>query len=159
MSDSIAERLKETILKNGGYSKVSEETGISQSTLVRSAAGKTEPKFKDIVAIAKVTQTSLNYLAYGEDDDEPAKAISGMSSVLEFMMKQLNAETNKVINERFEELEHKIANVKSKLEAEELEDAAKAFSEDASKIVQKMSQEAEKQNSEIQESLAQKTSR
>jgi hypothetical protein len=35
------------------------------STLVRIASGKTEPKFSDIIQIAKITGADLNTLAYG----------------------------------------------------------------------------------------------
>jgi len=61
----LADRLRITITNNGGYEKVSQQTGISVSTLKRSASGRTEPKFKDVMAIAECTGTSVAYLAYG----------------------------------------------------------------------------------------------
>ncbi len=63
--DALPERIKHAIKDNGGYDLVSEYTDISVSTLKRIAAGKTEPKFKDIVSIAEATRTPLMFLAYG----------------------------------------------------------------------------------------------
>ncbi|MGD8230415.1 helix-turn-helix domain-containing protein [Vibrio sp. TRT 1302] len=63
--DALSERVKHAIKDNGGYDLTSEYTGISVSTLKRIAAGKTEPKFKDIVSIAEATRTPLMFLAYG----------------------------------------------------------------------------------------------
>ncbi|EHG1911016.1 helix-turn-helix transcriptional regulator, partial [Salmonella enterica subsp. enterica serovar Enteritidis] len=53
MSKEIrAERIKNVILENSTYEELAEKTGISVSTLVRIASGKTEPKFSDIIKIA-----------------------------------------------------------------------------------------------------------
>lgn len=60
-----AERIKKVILEHSTYEEISEKTGISVSTLARMAAGKTEPKFCDIIEIAKITGKDLNTLAYG----------------------------------------------------------------------------------------------
>ncbi|EDK4789787.1 XRE family transcriptional regulator, partial [Salmonella enterica] len=50
MSKEIrAERIKNVILENSTYEELAEKTGISVSTLVRIASGKTEPKFSDII--------------------------------------------------------------------------------------------------------------
>lgn len=67
---AIAKRIKEVIAKNGGYKTISEKTNISESTLVRAAAGKTDPKFRDITVLASVTNTRLSYLAYGIDKED-----------------------------------------------------------------------------------------
>ncbi|EOA0846021.1 helix-turn-helix domain-containing protein [Escherichia coli] len=48
------------------YEELAEKTGISVSTLVRIASGKTEPKFSDIIKIAMVTGVDLNELAHGD---------------------------------------------------------------------------------------------
>jgi hypothetical protein len=61
----LSERIKFAIKDNGGYDYISEITEISVSTLKRIAAGKTEPKFKDVVNIAEATRTPLMYLTYG----------------------------------------------------------------------------------------------
>lgn len=60
-----AERIKKVILEHSTYEELAEKTGISVSTLVRIASGKTEPKFSDIIQIAKITGADLNTLAYG----------------------------------------------------------------------------------------------
>ncbi len=67
MSKEIrAERIKNVILENSTYEELAEKTGISVSTLVRIASGKTEPKFSDIIKIAMVTGIDLNELAHGD---------------------------------------------------------------------------------------------
>lgn len=67
MSKEIrAERIKNVILENSTYEELAEKTGISESTLVRIASGKTEPKFSDIIKIAMVTGVDLNELAHGD---------------------------------------------------------------------------------------------
>ncbi len=62
---NLSERIKFAIKDNGGYDYISEITEISVSTLKRIAAGKTEPKFRDVVNIADATRTPLMYLTYG----------------------------------------------------------------------------------------------
>ncbi|ECN6303272.1 helix-turn-helix transcriptional regulator [Salmonella enterica subsp. enterica serovar Typhimurium] len=67
MSKEIrAERIKNVILESSTYEELAEKTGISVSTLVRIASGKTEPKFSDIIKIAMVTGVDLNELAHGD---------------------------------------------------------------------------------------------
>lgn len=67
MSKEIrAEIIKNVILENSTYEELAEKTGISVSTLVRIASGKTEPKFSDIIKIAMVTGVDLNELAHGD---------------------------------------------------------------------------------------------
>ncbi|EEN7453837.1 helix-turn-helix transcriptional regulator [Salmonella enterica] len=67
MSKEIrAERIKNVILENSTYEELAEKTGISVSTLVRIASGKTEPKFSDIIKIAMVTGVDLNELTHGD---------------------------------------------------------------------------------------------
>lgn len=61
-----AERIKKTLLSNGTYDEMAERTGIGAKTLLRMATGKTEPKFADIIEIAKVTGTSLDWIAHGD---------------------------------------------------------------------------------------------
>ncbi|EMD1174378.1 helix-turn-helix transcriptional regulator [Vibrio harveyi] len=62
---SIAARIQHAISSNGGYQKISDSTGISVSTLVRMATGKTSPKLTDIIEISLVCNCSLNYIAHG----------------------------------------------------------------------------------------------
>ncbi|ECI7833161.1 XRE family transcriptional regulator [Salmonella enterica subsp. enterica] len=67
MSKEIrAKRIKNAILNASTYEEVSNKTGISVSTLVRISSGKTEPKFSDIIRIARVTGVDLNELAHGD---------------------------------------------------------------------------------------------
>lgn len=67
MADSKrAERLRKAILEHGTYEEVADKTGINVRTLVRIATAKTEPKFSDVIQIAKVTETDLNILAHGD---------------------------------------------------------------------------------------------
>lgn len=75
--DNLSERIKYAIKDNGGYDFVSEVTDISVSTLKRIAAGKTEPKFKDVVSIAEATRTPIMYLTYGN-----GKILSGKFEML-----------------------------------------------------------------------------
>lgn len=70
-----AQRFKDTIKNIGGYEYVSQKTGINLRTLKRIAAGQTDPRFEDAIAIARATESSLNYIAYGmltEDEEESA---------------------------------------------------------------------------------------
>ncbi|EAV4564934.1 TPA: helix-turn-helix transcriptional regulator [Escherichia coli] len=63
--ETRAERIKKAILNTSTYEDISDKTGISVSTLVRISSGKTEPKFSDIIQIAKVTGVDINEIAYG----------------------------------------------------------------------------------------------
>ncbi|STG23565.1 Helix-turn-helix [Escherichia coli] len=67
MADSKrAERIRKAILEHGTYEEVADKTGINVRTLVRIATAKTEPKFSDVIEIAKITGTDLNTLAHGD---------------------------------------------------------------------------------------------
>jgi transcriptional regulator with XRE-family HTH domain len=66
-----AERIKKAILEYSTYEELAEKSGISVSTLVRIAAGKTEPKFGDVLKIAEVTGVNLYKIAY--DSPEQTK--------------------------------------------------------------------------------------
>ncbi|EOL3516440.1 helix-turn-helix domain-containing protein [Escherichia coli] len=67
MSKEIrAERIRKAILDDGTYEEVADKTGINVRTLVRIATAKTEPKFSDIIRIARVTGVDLNELAHGD---------------------------------------------------------------------------------------------
>ena len=81
------ERIRLAIIDNGGYEYVSEITGISVSTLKRIAAGKTQPKFIDVVDISEATRTPLMVLAYGN-----GAALSGR---FEMMFADVIRETRK----------------------------------------------------------------
>ncbi len=74
-----AERIKEAILSAGTYEQVALKTGISVSTLVRITSGKTEPKFKDIADVAKLSGASLDFLAFGDADSIKNNITSGFS--------------------------------------------------------------------------------
>ncbi|EBR0135154.1 XRE family transcriptional regulator [Salmonella enterica subsp. enterica serovar Agona] len=63
--ETRAERIKKAILNTSTYEDISDKTGISVSTLVRISSGKTEPKFSDIIQIAKVTGVDINEIAHG----------------------------------------------------------------------------------------------
>ncbi|MFL7017226.1 helix-turn-helix domain-containing protein [Vibrio cyclitrophicus] len=68
MADQVrAERIKKILLKNGTYEEMAERTKIGSRTLLRIATGKTEPKFSDIIEIAKVTGTSVDWIAFGDE--------------------------------------------------------------------------------------------
>ncbi|MFP1883472.1 helix-turn-helix domain-containing protein [Lonsdalea quercina] len=64
-SKLVAMRIKDIILEYGTYKMVSQRTGISQSTLVRIAAGRTEPRFCDVISLCKLTNSNIESLAYG----------------------------------------------------------------------------------------------
>lgn len=67
MADSKrAERIRKAILEHGTYEEVADKTDINVRTLVRIATAKTEPKFSDVIKIAKITGTDLNTLAHGD---------------------------------------------------------------------------------------------
>ena len=105
MSDSaIAKRINEAITQNGGYQKISDTTGISVSTLVRAAKGKTEPKLKDVMLISAATGVPLSKIAYGENEGSPvekymAKLAEGLISMNDVMFSEKIAELEKKIEE------------------------------------------------------------
>ncbi len=99
---AIAQRINEAITQNGGYQKISEITGISVSTLVRAAKGKTEPKLKDVMLISTATGVSLNKIAYGKEDGSTmekymAEIAKGLMTVNESMMSEKLAKLEKKI--------------------------------------------------------------
>ncbi|HAV1390230.1 TPA: helix-turn-helix transcriptional regulator [Vibrio parahaemolyticus] len=61
-----AQRLKSAVLSRGTYEEISELIGISVSTLVRICAGKTDPKFRDIMKISNITGKSMDWICYGD---------------------------------------------------------------------------------------------
>lgn len=103
MSDlAIAQRINEAITQNGGYQKVSDITGISISTLVRAAKGKTEPKLKDVMAICEATGVPLSKIAYdryeGSPLDKPmAELARGLSEINESLYSERLLELEKKI--------------------------------------------------------------
>ncbi|WP_418114499.1 helix-turn-helix domain-containing protein [Vibrio scophthalmi] len=105
---AIAKRINEAITKNGGYQKISESTGISVSTLVRAAKGKTDPKLKDVMLISAVTGVSLSEIAYGSEDG------TQMEKYIAEIAKGLRSMNDAIMDERIEELERKIEVLKGK---------------------------------------------
>jgi transcriptional regulator with XRE-family HTH domain len=97
MSDK-AERLHSAIKEHGGYDEISHITGISVSTLVRIAKGKTEPKLRDVVAISEATNTSLNYIVYGK------KETSLLDDGADELVKAMTKISEKIFKERIENL-------------------------------------------------------
>lgn len=96
---SIAERIKRAIIDNGGYQHISEETGISKSTLARIASSQTEPKLKDVMAIARATGVSLNFISYGmltEDEEDSALAEKKMFGLIIDMVRNVNREVSEL---------------------------------------------------------------
>lgn len=96
---TIADRIKQSIIDNGGYQKISDITGISKSTLVRTASGQTEPKLVDVMAIAKATNSTLNYIAYGmmtEDEEEAALEAKSMFSLVIKMVHDIDNRLGKL---------------------------------------------------------------
>ena len=77
-----AERIKEAILSNGTYEEMADKTGIGSRTLLRIATGKTEPKFSDIVAITKATNTSLDWIAHGSIKQTEIQAVKSFAKAL-----------------------------------------------------------------------------
>jgi transcriptional regulator with XRE-family HTH domain len=77
LEKEISERLKNAILSNGGYEIISQKTGISLSTLKRTASGKTEPKFSTVALIAKETGKNLSFIAYGTGPEDATVTIDG----------------------------------------------------------------------------------
>ncbi|WP_019281346.1 helix-turn-helix domain-containing protein [Vibrio anguillarum] len=103
---AIAKRINEAITKNGGYQKISEMTGISVSTLVRAAKGKTEPKLRDVMLISSATGVPLSQIAYGEEDGSPIE-----KSMVE-IIKGLATMNDAIFSEKIAELEKKIEELK-----------------------------------------------
>lgn len=95
---SKAERFHAAIKENGGYEEISNKTGISVSTLVRIAKGKTEPKLKDAVSISEVTNTSLNYIVYGE------KKNNFIDNGAEELLKAFSKISDKIISQKMNDL-------------------------------------------------------
>lgn len=109
MSDvEIAKRINEAITQNGGYNSISEKTGISVSTLVRAAKGKTDPKLKDVMLISEATGISLNKLAYGEDSGSPSDRYT------KEVLKGLSQISDALVAERISALEKKIVELEGK---------------------------------------------
>jgi transcriptional regulator with XRE-family HTH domain len=81
----LSDRIRLAIIKNGGYELISDNTGISVSTLKRTSAGGSEPKFKDVVAIAEATGVPLIYLTYGENDFTLEHVDKMVSSITQFI--------------------------------------------------------------------------
>lgn len=110
----IAERIKEAITDNGGYGAISEKTGISQSTLVRMASGKTDPKLKDVMKVAHAANIPLHYIAYGFMDPKN----TGLQS--------REAELQKNLDEYYEKTEKRLMELeKILLSSDHDQDAAK----------------------------------
>ncbi len=103
---AIAKRINDAITQNGGYQKISENTGISVSTLVRAAKGKTEPKLKDVMLISAATGVSLSEIAYGKEDG------SQMEKYIAEIAKGLKSMNDALLAERIEEIEKKIEDLK-----------------------------------------------
>ncbi|OEE72383.1 helix-turn-helix domain-containing protein [Vibrio ordalii] len=83
MTDTYrAERIKEAILTNGTYEEIADKTGIGSRTLLRIATGKTEPKFSDVITIAKTTNTPLEWIAYGQMKDIEVDAVKSFEQTL-----------------------------------------------------------------------------
>ncbi|ENQ8650673.1 helix-turn-helix domain-containing protein [Vibrio fluvialis] len=101
---SIAKRINEAITQNGGYNKISEKTGISVSTLVRAAKGKTEPKLTDVMRICSATGVSLNRIAYGQDEGSAtekytAEIVKGLATINEALLRERLSELEKRVEE------------------------------------------------------------
>lgn len=94
------ERFHSAIKENGGYEEISKKTGISVSTLVRIAKGKTEPKLKDAIAICEATNTKLNYIVYGEKKNNLID--EGAEELLKVMVKL----SDKIVRQKMEELKN-----------------------------------------------------
>lgn len=77
-----AERIKKAILTNGTYEEIADKTGIGSRTLLRIATGKTEPKFCDVITIAKTTNTPLEWIAYGQLKDIEVDAVKSFEQAL-----------------------------------------------------------------------------
>lgn len=104
--EAIAKRINEAITQNGGYQKISDITGISVSTLVRAAKGKTEPKLKDVMLISSATGVPLSKIAYGEDQASPVE------KYMAEIVKGLATMNDALVSERIAELERKIEELK-----------------------------------------------
>ncbi|MFA1572052.1 helix-turn-helix domain-containing protein [Vibrio tasmaniensis 1F-187] len=98
MMSNKAERFHAAIKENGGYEEISQKTGISVSTLVRIAKGKTEPKLRDAVSISEVTNTSLNYIVYGE------KKNNFIDNGAEELLKAVVKISDKIISQKMKDL-------------------------------------------------------
>ncbi|EJO4031594.1 helix-turn-helix transcriptional regulator [Vibrio cholerae] len=104
--EAIAKRINEAITQNGGYQKISDITGISVSTLVRAAKGKTEPKLKDVMLISSATGVPLSKIAYGEDQASPVE------KYMAEIVKGFATMNDALVSERIAELERKIEELK-----------------------------------------------
>ncbi|MDO6499250.1 helix-turn-helix domain-containing protein [Photobacterium sanguinicancri] len=72
--ENRASRFKKAILSTGTYEEISESTGISVSTLVRIASGKTEPKLSDAIKIAHACGVNIEYLALGTSQEQKQRS-------------------------------------------------------------------------------------
>ena len=82
LDSGVAERIKEAIKEAGGYKAISESTGLNIRTLTRITSGETDPKLSNFLAIAKATNTSLNYLAFGVSTEQETSNAQSVTSEL-----------------------------------------------------------------------------
>ena len=70
MSKTLQERLKIAVKSTGGNKKVSEATNIPLGTLNDYLRGLSSPNFEKMSKIASFCNTSLDWLAYGNDSNQ-----------------------------------------------------------------------------------------
>lgn len=66
LNSEALERMRAAIEEAGGLRKIVDATGIPASTLSDALAGKSEPRFSLVAAVARAAGRSLDFLVYGE---------------------------------------------------------------------------------------------
>ncbi|MEP2705233.1 MAG: helix-turn-helix transcriptional regulator [Roseibium sp.] len=66
--ETLGQRIKKAAENVGGLEALGNEIGAKRATMFNYASGSTEPKVSTLVEIAKVTGTSIEWLAVGQGD-------------------------------------------------------------------------------------------
>ena len=97
MSD-LGKRIKKAADSVGGLDVLAKAAGIKRTTIFDYASGRTEPKVSTLVGIALATNTSIEWLATGEGENQIGDGIQ-VSSIITDHTKALDHENRPIINQ------------------------------------------------------------
>lgn len=96
-TSSFADRLQQVVEKVGNATKLAKASGISRRTIGAYLSGNTDPTLKRLIAIAKVADVSVQWLATGEGFQEGEK-----SGEVDFIRPQLGQDSQDKLNFRLD---------------------------------------------------------